>query len=227
MLDDLQREEISELISAHESSRRLSSGQKWDAAVLMASFLGGAIAVLGVAGYFVVENAAKVRAGQVAAADVATQLLTGEELVTRIRDTTVGVPNGAVVAFDVAAGCPAGWIEFASARGRTIIGVRESVDTPDGLLSRPFQEQGGAETHTLSIAEMPEHRHQAGRFTLLVPATADPQLDIPNAQQTGGAGWYGVQSGTMETTSTGGGEPHNNMPPYIALYFCKKEKKPE
>jgi microcystin-dependent protein len=30
-------------------------------------------------------------------------------------------------------------------------------------------------------------------------------------------------SGYEKMATDGGNQPHNNMPPYIALYFCKKD----
>ncbi|MEM7768860.1 MAG: hypothetical protein AAF253_15540 [Pseudomonadota bacterium] len=223
MLNADQRDHVRELIEAHDISRRLSSGQKWDVAVLMASFLGGAIAVLGVAGYFVVENAAKVRAGQVAAGDVATRLLTGDALIKRLSEATTVIPEGTVIAFDSAAGCPMGWIDFASGRGRAIVGATPPGGESGGLTRREFQEQGGAETHTLTVDEIPYHEHGVGVYA---GGAVDPRLGQ-------GPYTYVLPSDTSSPEIEGSyyttkkdelaGKSHNNMPPYIALYFCKKE----
>lgn len=71
--------------------------------------------------------------------------------------------------------------------------------------------QGGAATHTLTVAELPRHSH-----------------DIYSAQNGAGAtvqpGSYPRDSNRIldNTSSVGGGQSHNNMPPYYALCYIMK-----
>ena len=73
-------------------------------------------------------------------------------------------------------------------------------------------ETGGEKTHTLTVAEMPAHRH-------------------PMARADGGATYqYSYKnnighptSGVAYTESAGGGGAHNNLQPYIVVYFWKRE----
>ena len=83
-------------------------------------------------------------------------------------------------------------------RDRAIIG---------SSVSHPQNSTGGAETHTLSEAELPSHRHNMnatvgiwghGGFT--------PVTDVI----------YGTGGNTLYT---GDGAAHNNMPPYMALRY--------
>ena len=69
---------------------------------------------------------------------------------------------------------------------------------------------GGAETHTLSIAEMPAHTHDSG-FSVSSDSTSggDPIYRPP-----GGSG--------LNTGSTGGGNAHNNIQPTIILNYIIK-----
>jgi microcystin-dependent protein len=73
---------------------------------------------------------------------------------------------------------------------------------------------GGADTHTLTQAEMPAHTHvQRGRN---VTGGANNQSAIAVGTDT-------TQLTTITTTaSTGGGGAHNNMPPYVRGYWCIK-----
>lgn len=69
---------------------------------------------------------------------------------------------------------------------------------------------GGAETHTLTTAEMPAHTHP--------PAGAAPFVTFTGAADGGLSVDVG---GTHETAtgSAGGGGAHNNMQPYVVVNF--------
>ena len=74
---------------------------------------------------------------------------------------------------------------------------------------------GGEKEHTLNIAEMPSHQHQlhgwalalqSGPATQYAPTYPYDQYDNTN----------------LETRPVGEGQPHNNMPPYIATYRYRR-----
>lgn len=68
---------------------------------------------------------------------------------------------------------------------------------------------GGAETHTLTLAEMPAHTHN-------VPARA-------NAGSSAAAALASAAANTnVATDSKGSGSAHNNMPPYVRGYWMIK-----
>lgn len=78
----------------------------------------------------------------------------------------------------------------------------------------PAGETGGAETHTLTEAEMPAHVHAQADMTW-----GYDWLD--------GVGQWSASSSTHDTQSyttksAGGGQAHNNMPPYLSVYIWQR-----
>lgn len=143
-----------------------------------------------------------------------------------------------------------GWEKLDGSLGRTVIGAGAAgtvepadkyVYDEDGrngghklrpYLGKPYKalDAGGLETVTLTKAQMPKHGHRIStdghrgknihdglvggsgdkgilrEFEVLpiIPGVWDPTV-LPNVLE-----------------KTGDGNSHNNIPPYIALYFCKK-----
>lgn len=102
---------------------------------------------------------------------------------------------------DLAAVVPAGWlaggnINLPDMAARSLVGVGTGYDLGD---------VGGAETHALTVAEMPAHDHSyevAVLTTDILGELPAPSLDTLAPAVTG---------------STGGGDGHNNMPPYLVI----------
>ena len=96
------------------------------------------------------------------------------------------------------------WEAYGS--GRVL--VAKSADTEFDTIG----ETGGTKTHTLSIAEMPEHVHGLGSY-------GDPN--------TGGTYYHKTtrvsnQFGSGTTLSAGSGNAHNNLQPYIVVYRYRR-----
>lgn len=97
------------------------------------------------------------------------------------------------------------WVRIAN--GRMLIGA-DSASYPAGSI-------GGEETHTLTVSEMPRHIHGVDRPPYTYSEWTDGEEVY--AQQSSTAGWA-----KGSTDSAGGNQPHNNMPPYIAVYMWRR-----
>lgn len=77
---------------------------------------------------------------------------------------------------------------------------------------------GGEATHKLTIAEIPEHKHAVdGKWAYDVGVS---DFGSPIFQNQGYT-FAGHNIGNYMKNS-GGGQPHNNMPPYLAVYMWKR-----
>ena len=120
-------------------------------------------------------------------------------------DTIAGsiYPIGSVVTFydnnDHSTHLGFTWERFAA--GKMVIGY-DSSDSDFNTIGAT----GGEKAHTLTVDEIPSHNHKLGQMYdgyHLTTTTAQPR------------GIYGDYAQNVLTTNTGGGQAHNNLPPYI------------
>ncbi len=98
------------------------------------------------------------------------------------------------------------WVAFGS--GKTLVGV----DTSDADFNT-VQKTGGEKKHTLTVDEMPSHNHDLikPRWNTAIGANA-----VYGSNGSGSGEEYddrGLQ---------GGDQPHNNLQPYITVYFWQR-----
>lgn len=80
-----------------------------------------------------------------------------------------------------------------------------------GTVNRTAGERGGSDKHTLTEAEMPSHRH-------LIYMTHDGTTEYWGPEVV-------RQQSTVQSSVSGyagGDQPHNNMPPYLAVYMWQR-----
>src|SRR5262245_34066679 len=105
-----QRTEVDSLIDSKLKSTGLSFAQKWEAGVIVATLLGGALAIFGAAGFFLIkstaEQAAKSTIVDTRQEQVASLLSADDAFIKKIAGSITTLPDGGVVAFDLSSGCP-------------------------------------------------------------------------------------------------------------------------
>lgn len=93
-------------------------------------------------------------------------------------------------------------------QGRFLLGMSSSY---------PAGSTGGEATHTLTANEMPNHTHQYIDYWTVAAASGTGRRAVKFNNNN-----YSPESGGLSTGSSGGGQPHNNMPPYLAVYIWKR-----
>lgn len=207
-------------IQISEAKSKLTDSQKWQMSAWLFGILlataGALSVVLGVVFNSVAATTAKETAERVAIDRISDRLRKDPPFIKDVQTGIAVVPPGTVAAFDLAS-CPDGWSEFAEGAGRTLVGVGSG----EGLSSRTLKETGGEESHTLTIEEMPGHRHTLPD-TVIVARGQEIQLS-QRASDLAYSAFVMAEPDLDYTSDEGDGSPHNNMPPYIALYLCKKD----
>jgi microcystin-dependent protein len=101
-------------------------------------------------------------------------------------------------------------------RGRTPIGAGQGL----GLSDREVAETVGAESHALSVSELPPHNHTS---TVFNPVGDLNQNGLSGLAVRGGPQVPSAFGASQPSDDTGGGEAHDIMQPSLAVTFLIKE----
>ena len=105
------------------------------------------------------------------------------------------------------------WVAFGA--GRVPVGIDPSQSGFDVA-----EETGGANTHTLTTAQIPSHRHVGG--------FCDNSSNAISFGSVSGSASSSLQTSSNDgdrnpyTSYEGGGQAHNNLQPYIVVYMWKR-----
>jgi hypothetical protein len=139
---------------------------------------------------------------------VATTAFVQQEITANVPDLSTLYPVGSVYINAAVSTNPGTLLGFgtwaAFGAGRVLVGL-DAGDTDFDTV----EETGGAKTHTLTVDEMPSHTHtQAGSDNSAPLEFGNPTDDFGEVDS--------------QTGATGGGQPHNNLQPYIVVYMWKR-----
>lgn len=84
---------------------------------------------------------------------------------------------------------------------------------------------GGEAQHKLTVAEMPSHRHSSDSYQYGFPngfTEKDNYCTWVNYGTSNNNAPNTAESGPLRTSWVGGGQPHNNLPPYLAVYMWQR-----
>lgn len=162
-----------------------------------------------------------------------------EERISKLETNYLNAFSGAVLAFnrkEEQRTCPNGWRPFDPGKGRFLVGAgtHHNLDENGKRLKRYNayaddleKATGGTEKQTLSESNIPAHSHSLGMLSLFGATLEDggtganvPYFNIDDLNRSGGKKvlFTSKESGTRPS---GQNVPHNNMPPYVAVYFCE------
>jgi len=133
------------------------------------------------------------------------------------------VPAGGIIIWSGAANAiPSGWVlcdgnnSTPDLRDRFVVGAGDSYSVDD---------TGGADSVTLTVAQMPSHNHGAANSTSNVIRYTGSSSGFPNIGP-GSPNSYQISVnntvGGGGDTNIGGGDSHENRPPYYALCYIMK-----
>jgi hypothetical protein len=94
------------------------------------------------------------------------------------------------------------WVAIGS--GKTLVGIDSSDTDFDAL-----EETGGSKTHTLTVDEMPAHTHSM-------------TIEDPTGTGSSGSANGASSFSTVNTSSTGGGQAHTIVQPYLVVSMWKR-----
>lgn len=107
-------------------------------------------------------------------------------------------------------------------QGRFLLGAGTGTDwTGTSQTYNAVGDMGGEYNHTLSIQELPDHDHRQ----IIWDASPFGLLGVQGGQSYPRT--LSVDGGTQQnynprTGGTGGGQAHNNVPPYIVVYMWRR-----
>ncbi len=212
----------------------------WLAMAPAAAQTGGACADLGAAGSFIAGLAAD---GTGAGAEAVCEEIVGlqarasaaEAQAAELRAALelaqeAAPPAGSILLVDDGRGCPAGWTDVALAEPEVFAGRTPlAVGFAEERVFRGYRQVGGSEAVALTEGELPAHAHalplgfEARRDGSGTRSGSSLGSGFASGSSLGDQVAVRTLAGREQTGRAGAGAPHDNMPPFVALFWCRKD----
>lgn len=119
---------------------------------------------------------------------------------------------------------PTGWERVNELSGRFPLGIGSHTDNSGYSNVINEGESGGEYKHKLSEQEMPSHTHDLSIVNMVIAdgsnGTTARAVAINGGPENGNGNWFVTNTG-FPILQTGNNKPHNNIPPYYAVYFIR------
>lgn len=118
--------------------------------------------------------------------------------------------------------------EWTQINGRFLIGTGAPENNDDGTspgnYDKTLGNKGGEAAHTLTTNEIPSHNHSLVRQQWYASDSVVSSMSgsIFSWKSNEGGTTSGTYTNTYDIGYTGGSNPHNNLPPYLAVYMWKR-----
>lgn len=106
------------------------------------------------------------------------------------------------------------WVQFG--KGQTLIGQGQFTDKNEITYTFAEGETGGEYKHKLTVSEMPSHNHRQQ------VAAGTGNADGYQRRDYNGEGYSNLYDALHDTQNRGGDGYHNNLQPYITVYFWRR-----
>lgn len=195
-------------IAAGGSSQSLTNGQRWEVAKIISAVVATFDVLLTVGIDRLMRDSIAQVSMNISEERIAARLRADEDFQRSAGTAAPSLPAGTLIfiAGGISVPCPAGFELYTEGAGRFPM----MAGAGDKLTPRQIGESGGEERVTLTIDQIPAHSHNTGVV----------KADGAN-QSTDRARYVGGNRGE-QTSTVGGGQSHNNIPPFIAFQTCKK-----
>jgi len=111
--------------------------------------------------------------------------------------------------------CPVGWEKFSKADGRFLMGSG-SYNEKGINYNYKVGDTGGEAMHVLTVGELPSHSHESPVVTSGCGSGCQSNAGL----QRNNSDTVWSSRSSIQTSSTGGNQAHENRPPYLVVNWC-------
>ncbi|MFW5681293.1 MAG: hypothetical protein ACOC3D_13580, partial [Pseudomonadota bacterium] len=133
-------------------------------------------------------------------------------------------PAGTILLVDRGQGCPPGWTDLGMSEPEVFAGrLPVAVGFVEGREFRAYRQVGGSESHRLREAELPPHDHGLPLGFTRLPVEGAGASNLTRRSLSGPEVAVAGRTGRARSERTGTGEAFSLMPPFVGVFFCRRD----